>query len=162
MKQFPRRAAASFRGCSKKVTPLLSRRRNRLLGGVSDRRLRAMFIVGALPALLVVYIRRSVAESPVWQNYSHSTAGMWRSLWRWLAVPFCDRDDGLLQRFQPWHARSLPHLLARAARFLAGLGQHLDHHCHVGQSLAASSSAPGRNVLGAARDHVSPAIGALR
>jgi MFS transporter, SHS family, lactate transporter len=41
---------------------------------------RGMFIVGVIPALLVVYIRRGVPESPVWQQGAHSTAGMWRSI----------------------------------------------------------------------------------
>jgi SHS family lactate transporter-like MFS transporter len=42
---------------------------------------RGMFIVGVVPALLVVYIRRGVEESPVWGDYARSTTGMWRSLW---------------------------------------------------------------------------------
>ena len=36
---------------------------------------RGMFALGILPALLVLYIRRSVPESPVWQNGSRSGAG---------------------------------------------------------------------------------------
>jgi SHS family lactate transporter-like MFS transporter len=39
-----------------------------------------MFVVGVIPALLVVYIRRTVTESPVWQSYTHSTGEMWRSV----------------------------------------------------------------------------------
>ncbi len=47
---------------------------------------RGMFIVGVIPALLVVYIRRGVPESPVWEGFSHTTAGMWQTLWKhgWL------------------------------------------------------------------------------
>jgi SHS family lactate transporter-like MFS transporter len=41
---------------------------------------RGMFVVGVIPALLVVYIRRTVTESPVWQSYTHSTGEMWRSV----------------------------------------------------------------------------------
>jgi SHS family lactate transporter-like MFS transporter len=41
---------------------------------------RGMFVVGVLPALLVVYIRGRVDESPTWGRYQHSTAGMWDTL----------------------------------------------------------------------------------
>jgi MFS transporter, SHS family, lactate transporter len=46
---------------------------------------RAMFVVGALPALLVFFIRRNVPESPVWE-YQHrertaSGIGFWQSVW---------------------------------------------------------------------------------
>jgi MFS transporter, SHS family, lactate transporter len=46
---------------------------------------RAMFVIGALPALLVVYIRSGVEESPGWQKQPHATQRMFRSLadnWR--------------------------------------------------------------------------------
>jgi SHS family lactate transporter-like MFS transporter len=44
---------------------------------------RGMFIVGAIPALLVVYIRSNVTESPAWeQQTEHSTAAMLRSIGR--------------------------------------------------------------------------------
>ena len=47
---------------------------------------RGMFVVGAIPALLVLYIRRSVDESPVWREQKHSSGAMWRSIkeQRWL------------------------------------------------------------------------------
>jgi SHS family lactate transporter-like MFS transporter len=41
---------------------------------------RGMFGVGVLPALLVLYIRRGVAESPVWKEQAHSSGAMWRSI----------------------------------------------------------------------------------
>ena len=40
---------------------------------------RALFVVGALPALLVIYIRARVPESPVWLRQS-STVNFWASL----------------------------------------------------------------------------------
>jgi SHS family lactate transporter-like MFS transporter len=46
---------------------------------------RAMFIVGALPALLVFFIRRSVPESPVWEQQhsvrKESGIGFWPTIW---------------------------------------------------------------------------------
>jgi SHS family lactate transporter-like MFS transporter len=41
---------------------------------------RGMFIVGAIPAFLVIYIRRHVKESPVWAGYTHTTADMLRTI----------------------------------------------------------------------------------
>jgi MFS transporter, SHS family, lactate transporter len=41
---------------------------------------RGMFAIGVLPALLVVYIRRGVEESPVWREQPHTTGAMWRSI----------------------------------------------------------------------------------
>ncbi|HEY8683208.1 MAG TPA: MFS transporter [Rhodanobacter sp.] len=43
---------------------------------------RGLFIVGAVPALLVLYIRRSVPESPVWQRgrAEHSKIGLLESM----------------------------------------------------------------------------------
>jgi len=41
---------------------------------------RGMFVVGVVPALLVLYIRRSVEESPVWRAQEHSSANMWRTI----------------------------------------------------------------------------------
>src|SRR5712691_5346754 len=40
---------------------------------------RALFVVGALPALLVIYIRARVPESPVWHR-QRSTVNFWASL----------------------------------------------------------------------------------
>src|SRR5881396_1432523 len=40
---------------------------------------RALFVVGALPALLVIYIRAKVPESPVWLR-QRSTVNFWASL----------------------------------------------------------------------------------
>ena len=41
---------------------------------------RGMFAVGVVPALLVLYIRRGVAESPVWRAQAHTSAHMWRTI----------------------------------------------------------------------------------
>ncbi len=41
---------------------------------------RGMFMVGALPALLVVQIRRGVTESPAWEERAHETGGMLKSI----------------------------------------------------------------------------------
>jgi SHS family lactate transporter-like MFS transporter len=44
-----------------------------------------MFMIGVLPALLVLYIRRKVPESASWQQRAHNHAGTWallRSHWR--------------------------------------------------------------------------------
>ncbi|GLV53788.1 MFS transporter [Dictyobacter sp. S3.2.2.5] len=47
---------------------------------------RTLFVIGVLPALLVVYIRLNVPESPVWerQQQRHRRAGItpWQSIWR--------------------------------------------------------------------------------
>jgi SHS family lactate transporter-like MFS transporter len=49
---------------------------------------RGMFIVGALPAFLVVYIRSSVPESPVWLEHKSKPVGETVGLWRsFLAQP---------------------------------------------------------------------------
>lgn len=46
---------------------------------------RALFIVGALPALLVFFIRRNVPESAIWEHQQHerrtSGVGFWQSAW---------------------------------------------------------------------------------
>lgn len=43
---------------------------------------RGLFVVGALPALLVLYIRRSVPESPVWRagQHEHARVDMWQAM----------------------------------------------------------------------------------
>jgi SHS family lactate transporter-like MFS transporter len=41
---------------------------------------RGMFAVGVIPALLVLYIRSSVEESPVWREQQHTSVAMWRSI----------------------------------------------------------------------------------
>src|SRR6266852_6873588 len=41
---------------------------------------RALFVVGALPALLVIYIRARVPESPVWLRRQHVAGDFWRQL----------------------------------------------------------------------------------
>ena len=43
---------------------------------------RGMFMVGAAPALLVLYVRRHVDESPAWQQREHRGAFTWRPLIR--------------------------------------------------------------------------------
>jgi SHS family lactate transporter-like MFS transporter len=43
---------------------------------------RGLFVVGALPAVLVLYIRRKVPESPVWQagQHQHARADVWQAM----------------------------------------------------------------------------------
>src|SRR5437867_6365374 len=41
---------------------------------------RGLFIAGALPALLVLYIRSRVPESPVWLRQKHAMANFWRQV----------------------------------------------------------------------------------
>ncbi|PYJ65691.1 MAG: MFS transporter [Verrucomicrobia bacterium] len=41
---------------------------------------RGLFVAGALPALLVLYIRSRVAESPVWLRQQHAMANFWRQV----------------------------------------------------------------------------------
>src|SRR5438132_6415755 len=41
---------------------------------------RALFVVGALPAVLVIYIRARVPESPAWLRRQHVTGDFWREL----------------------------------------------------------------------------------
>ncbi|GCE23716.1 MFS transporter [Dictyobacter kobayashii] len=47
---------------------------------------RTLFVIGVLPALLVVFIRSNVPESPVWeqQQQRHRAAGIspWQSIWQ--------------------------------------------------------------------------------
>jgi MFS transporter, SHS family, lactate transporter len=53
---------------------------------------RGMFMVGALPALLVFFIRRNVEESPTWREHSAqpSTAGGgMKGKWGLLSTSFC-------------------------------------------------------------------------
>lgn len=42
---------------------------------------RGLFLAGALPALLVIYIRARVPESPAWLRQRKSTTEFWSSLW---------------------------------------------------------------------------------
>src|SRR2546429_2720470 len=39
---------------------------------------RGLFVAGALPAVLVLYIRARVPESPVWLRQRHARGGFWR------------------------------------------------------------------------------------
>jgi len=41
---------------------------------------RGLFVAGALPALLVLYIRSRVPESPVWLRQQHAMANFWRQV----------------------------------------------------------------------------------
>jgi len=41
---------------------------------------RGLFVAGALPAILVLYIRARVPESPAWLRRQHMTADFWREL----------------------------------------------------------------------------------
>lgn len=47
---------------------------------------RGLFVAGFLPALLVIYIRAHVPESPVWLRREHTT-NFWPTVWRELIVP---------------------------------------------------------------------------
>ncbi|HZS18582.1 MAG TPA: MFS transporter [Candidatus Udaeobacter sp.] len=47
---------------------------------------RGLFVAGFLPALLVIYIRAHVPESPVWLRREHAT-NFWPTVWRELIVP---------------------------------------------------------------------------
>src|SRR5882757_11239145 len=42
---------------------------------------RGMFVVGVLPALLVVYLRLQVTESPVWEATRHKRENFFKSIW---------------------------------------------------------------------------------
>src|SRR5438270_786297 len=41
---------------------------------------RGLFVAGALPAILVLYIRARVPESPAWLRRQHMTGDFWRQL----------------------------------------------------------------------------------
>jgi SHS family lactate transporter-like MFS transporter len=41
-----------------------------------------MFMVGALPALLVLFIRRNVEESPAWKKYGHQPSRIFQTIKR--------------------------------------------------------------------------------
>ncbi|HEV3064343.1 MAG TPA: MFS transporter [Chthoniobacterales bacterium] len=43
---------------------------------------RGMFMVGALPALLVLFIRRNVEESPAWKKYGHQPSRIFQTIKR--------------------------------------------------------------------------------
>ena len=77
---------------------------------------RGMFMVGVLPALLVLYIRRNVPESPSWKpttrKEQHAGGAAIALAARHLRGPADDR----VQLLQPRHAGSLSHLPAGAAQ----------------------------------------------
>jgi SHS family lactate transporter-like MFS transporter len=78
---------------------------------------RGMFMVGALPALLVLFIRAKVEESPAFlaRTNVRQDSSFGRML-RDNAGRFA--HDGF-QFLQPWHARPLPDLPAAATSFRA-------------------------------------------
>jgi SHS family lactate transporter-like MFS transporter len=51
---------------------------------------RALFVIGVLPALLVVYIRVKVPESEVWAQQRMAEARMNRSIWKTLGIAIKD------------------------------------------------------------------------
>ena len=88
---------------------------------------RGMFVLGASPALLVFYIRRSVEESPTWVGGAACEARLAardrsRGPGALPEAALLDLADGLLQRPEPRLAGPLSDLLAGAARI-----QRVDH-----------------------------------
>ena len=87
-----------------------------------------MFMVGVLPALLVLYIRRNVPESPGWSKKSEAERGgtlaVLRSHWK-LGIYAIVLMTGV-QLLQPRHPGRLSDLPAGRAQVLAAHGRH---HC---------------------------------
>ena len=74
---------------------------------------RGMFVVGTLPAFLVIYIRKNVEESPAWiegRTKPKSETAVGRSIaTHWAA--FCSSNSHVrIQFVQPWDAGSLSHI----------------------------------------------------
>ncbi len=87
---------------------------------------RGMFMVGVIPALLVLYIRRSVPESPSWSKTGRGRA---RRHARGAEIALAARDlrrdaDDRVQFLQPRHAGHLSDLPAGAAQADAARRQH--------------------------------------
>ncbi len=90
---------------------------------------RGMFMVGVVPALLVVYVRSNVTESPAWEAMAKKAASrpVENAARQLETVAVCDRHDDCIQLFQPRHAGHLPDLPARATPIR--YAHHIvDHH----------------------------------
>ena len=123
---------------------------------------RALFVVGALPALLVIYIRARVPESPAWLRQRHvlseaegSTTNFWPNLAatlkrHWLAVHLCDFAHDRVQRHVARHSGHVSNVSwpAARARRIAKINHrnHLRHRCDLrrncGRPLFAKIRAP--------------------
>ena len=80
---------------------------------------RGMFVIGALPAFLVIYIRSKVDESPAWlQGRAAAKAKTERHIWSRRAhlcrkLSFSDRAHVCFQLVQPRHAGPLSNISAK-------------------------------------------------
>jgi len=95
---------------------------------------RGLFVAGSLPALLVVYIRARVPESPVWERQRQERK---RTP---LNVPRLIREHGALfvyavQLYVARHAGSLPDVPRKAARLRCRPKIDDDHHLRAGRDL---------------------------
>ena len=132
---------------------------------------RALFVVGALPALLVIYIRAHVPESAVWQRQRKTSADVVRhgSFYQGALAALSLRraPDDRLQLHVARHAGSLPDISAKAARaFRQPDGADCDHlqsrrdlRWHAAWSfLAELGSTPHDHHRGGARDSAHPGL----
>ncbi len=87
---------------------------------------RGMFMVGVIPALLVLYIRRNVPESPSWSKEAAIERGstLDGSEIALAARHLRGRSDDGVQFLQPWHPGSLPDLPAGATQAVAACRRH--------------------------------------
>ncbi len=124
------------------------------------------------PALLVLYIRSNVEESPAWVKAARAKrAGRARTAEprrRTSAVPVPHPADGRVQLLQPRHPGSLSHLPSGAARLHAGIDRPHRHHLQprrasgrhrLRRAVGAHRAPPGHRARGAAGAADDPALG---
>ena len=151
-----RRAASSRACCNPAIRPAICWPRSSTALLFQYIGWRGMFMVGVLPALLVLYIRRSVPESPSWRRGQRAAAAVrWTVLRVTLAAwPLRRRADDRLQFLQPWHAGPLSDLPAGAAQFVAARRRPDRRRSTISApSSAACSSARCRNASAGGAHH---------
>ncbi|MEI9983026.1 MAG: MFS transporter [Aliidongia sp.] len=116
---------------------------------------RGLFMVGAAPAFLVLYIRRHVPESPGWERSTEkrgSILDMLRQHWK-LAI-LCRAVDDRIQLLQPWHAgRISEQVPERPARAAAARDQPDHDHLQYRRDLRRAQLRLDLRMAGAALDH---------
>ena len=113
---------------------------------------RSLFLVGVVPALLILYIRRQVPESPGWSTRRYAThRHVFDVLTKSLAAgALCDPADDGVQLLQPRHAGRVSDVPAGATPFRrAHHRQHRDrlqhrrHPRRTGRSVCAARASAG-------------------
>ena len=119
-------AASSPACCNRAIRPAISWPRSSTACCFPYIGWRGMFMVGVLPALLVLYIRRNVPESPSWSKEAAIERGstLGGPEIALAARHLRHRADDRVQFLQPWHPGSLSDLPAGAAQAVAARGRH--------------------------------------